>query len=508
MVYAENHISADQPLAETPKMRYNQYMIHPDKAALHLNKKETVDLKKRIASGLLALTLAVGGAMNAAPLLTELAPAIGASAESFNGFEYADGGGMIRITGYSGSSTTVTVPAEIDGTPVVAVGNGAFANNRNITKVIIPEGVTTIVDSAFEGCTALKTVELPDGLQSIGMWAFLSCISLESITVPDSVWSLGQYAFDSCTSLKRINIPARVWDVYPNSFNRCRSLVSIDVEAGSNSCCTVDGMLYNKAKTELIKAPGGLEYAVIPEGTEAVAADAFRDSSLTAVKLPDSLTSVGKYALYDCPGLKEVTVPASVDTIGERALGFCYDYTTHTMAPVEGFVICCFRDTAAHRYAVNNGLDFLLLDGMAAKISLNVKYDKEYDLSKAEVTVKNGSSSEKIPASAPGIYLVGTLDEGEYTAAVSMKGFAAQETVFRTVSGSCTEVTADLYRIGDVNCDASVDMKDLVTFQRANNGWDEKDFHEFTADVYKDGSLDMRDITALQRSINGWEDDI
>ena len=464
-------------------------------------------MKRKILAGLLAVTLVLGGAVNTSPLLRELAPAVSASAESYNGFEYVDGGGMIRITGYTGTDTVVTVPAEIDGTPVVAIGNGAFANNRSITRVIIPEGVITIVDSAFEGCTALKSVELPDGLQSIGMWTFLSCISLEEITIPDSVWGLGQYAFDSCTALKKVNIPAKIWDVYPNTFNRCQSLESITVAEGSPVCCAVDGMLYSKDKTELKKAPGGLTEAAVAEGTVTVAADAFRDSpKLSSVTLPDSLTAIGKYALYDCPALKSITVPVTVETIGDNALGFYYDYDTHNIAPVKDFVIFCYKDSAAHKYAVEKGLDFVLLGDLAAKIKVNVRYDKGYDMTKAAVCVENGSGKEEIPASAPGIYLVKALEEGSCTASAELAGFPASTKSFSAAPDTCAEVVLDLYHYGDCNCDGSVNMKDLTMLQRYENGWEENDLQKYTSDIFTDNALNMKDITSLQRFINGWED--
>ena len=465
-------------------------------------------MKKKIVSVLIALTMVLGTAGSELPLLSELPSVIPVSAEEYQGFVYEDLGGAIMIRGYNGTAAELTIPAEIDGTPVMGIGYEAFANNKSLTKVTLSEGITNIGDDAFKGCTALKTAVLPDGLQSVGMWAFMSCISLTEITLPDSLWSLGRYAFDSCTSLTSINVPARVWDVCPDSFDRCRSLTSINVAPDNANCRTVNGMLFSKDGTELLKAPCGLASAAVPEGTVSIAAEAFNDSpKLSSVTLPEGLKNIGKYAFHDCPSLKELTVPESVETIGPKAVGFYYNSETHAITPVEDLVIYCWYESAAHKYAVDNDIDYVLLDTDQIKGRITVRYDKPFDLTETGFRITDAGGQEvnaPVQIEADGKFAIRSLPDGEYTLTVSLEGFPPAAEKFTVLTGCITSPDFLLYHYGDVNSDGSVNMKDLTLLQRYINNWN-VDINEAAANIRRDSSINMKDLTSLQRFINGWE---
>ena len=70
------------------------------------------------------------------------------------------------------------------------------------TEPVIPEGVKSVGDHAFSGCTSLHSVEIPDGVKSIGYGAFRLCISLQSVVIPESVECIGAGAFRGCTKPK------------------------------------------------------------------------------------------------------------------------------------------------------------------------------------------------------------------------------------------------------------------------------------------------------------------
>ena len=79
--------------------------------------------------------------------------------------------------------------------------------SKDVTNVVIPEGVTTIDDGAFFRCEGLKTIDLPDSLQTIGLYAFMECTSLESVQLPASLKELWDHAFAECVSLREMRIP-------------------------------------------------------------------------------------------------------------------------------------------------------------------------------------------------------------------------------------------------------------------------------------------------------------
>lgn len=89
-------------------------------------------------------------------------------------YEYTIENGTVTITSYTGNGIDVTVPATIDGMPVVAIGEEAFSGLQ-IRSVIIPSGVKEIGWFAFSACTVLESVSVPASVTSVGYGAFDYC---------------------------------------------------------------------------------------------------------------------------------------------------------------------------------------------------------------------------------------------------------------------------------------------------------------------------------------------
>ncbi len=107
-----------------------------------------------------------------------------------------------QITGYSGNSQALTLPTEIDGYRVVAIGESAFNSNTAITSVSIPGSVTVIESHAFYCCYGLSSITLTDGLTTIGPYAFFECNNVKSLTLPDSITSIGTNGLPAQTTVK------------------------------------------------------------------------------------------------------------------------------------------------------------------------------------------------------------------------------------------------------------------------------------------------------------------
>ena len=139
-----------------------------------------------------------------------LAVPFGVLAEgSANDFSYyLDKEDCASIADYVGDGGDVVIPSTIDGYPVTAIEVKAFSNDRKITSVLIPEGVTYICSYAFAGCTELHSISLPSTLEEISESAFADCTSLTEVTIPKNVWIVGPYIFMGCTSLAVINCEA------------------------------------------------------------------------------------------------------------------------------------------------------------------------------------------------------------------------------------------------------------------------------------------------------------
>ena len=222
----------------------------------------------------------------------------------------------------------VTIP---DG--VTSIGEGAFEGCSGLRSVTIPDSVTNIGNSAFSGCGGLTSVTIGNSVTSIGRGAFEGCSGLTSLTIPDKVTRIGDSAFRGCSGLTSVTIPDRVTGIGNWAFEGCSSLESITVSESNASYASQDGILYNKDKTQFIYIPKAIKGTVtIPEGITSIGNSAFEGcSGLTSVTIPDSVTGIGSHAFDDCSGLTSVTIPNSVTSIGEAAFDGCSGLTSATI---------------------------------------------------------------------------------------------------------------------------------------------------------------------------------
>ena len=252
-------------------------------------------------------------------------------------FEYTISDSEVTIDDYIGSATEVVIPAEIEGYPVTSIGGGAFRRCNSLIRITLPDSVTEIGYSAFEGCSSLANITIPESVKTIEQFAFYGCSSLTSITIPEGVTSIEHSAFGGCSSLTNITIPDSVTTIIRSAFRGCSSLTNITIPEGvtniegyyafegcsslisiivsSNNInySSVEGVLFNKDKTELICCPNAKVGAyVIPDSVTTIRPSAFEGcSSLTNITIPDSVTEIGNYAFEGCSSLISIIVSSN-----------------------------------------------------------------------------------------------------------------------------------------------------------------------------------------------------
>jgi hypothetical protein len=215
------------------------------------------------------------------------------------------------------------------GNSVLTIGDYAFYGCSSLASITIPNSVTTINYGLFYGCSKLASVTIGSSVTSIGTNAFYNCSSLASITIPNSVTTIGTSAFFYCSSLASITIPNSVTTIGDSAFAYTAKLTEFFVDINNNYFSSLNGVLFDKNQTTLIKYPtwNSRTSYTLPSTVTTISARAFgvsnySDNKLTSLILNNGLVTIGTLAFRFCLFIS-IIIPDSVTTIGTSAFYGC-----------------------------------------------------------------------------------------------------------------------------------------------------------------------------------------
>ncbi len=225
----------------------------------------------------------------------------------------------------------------------VALGEYAFANNKNLKNLTLSEKTKSVASYAFSGCDKLKKVVIKADKIKLGLSVFSGCRELTEISVNSAVIPAG--SFSGCTKLEKVTIGRDVAVIGEYAF-RNTSVSSFTVAEGNATFKPQDGkpyLLSADGKTLLLCAPM-TETLEVPATVTAVGDGAFSGNpNLTSVKMP-GVTKLGNYAFADCEDLVSIEL-GKLTHIGDHAFSNTALNATPALDSVSYIGAGAFRNT-------------------------------------------------------------------------------------------------------------------------------------------------------------------
>lgn len=199
----------------------------------------------------------------------------------------------------------IAIPGEISHEgrtyQVEAIAYGAFENSKELMSVILPNSIKVIGGRAFENCPVLNSVNIPSSVNMLGNGVFFKCSTLTEIHLPANLDSIGEYAFSVCSSLR-----------------------SITIDPKNPHFTSVDGVLYNKNMTTLIKVPETKKSFHFPPSVTSFLKEAFENCRyLEVVEIPEKITVIPGFAFQFCSLLRTVNIHKNITSIGLFTFAHC-----------------------------------------------------------------------------------------------------------------------------------------------------------------------------------------
>ena len=279
--------------------------------------------------------------------------------------------------GYSSSGPSSKVVEALSGDLILSEGitsipNYGYNGCSNLTSVILPNSLTVLNNYVFKGCTNLLFVKFPEALQSIGNECFKNDTNLLSVVLPETLNTIGSQSFYGCVALNELYIPA-VENVGTSAFSGCSALNNV----------------------------------YLPDTLFVVSSNMFRDcTSLTDIRLPKNVTKIESYAFYNC-NLKSIYFGPSIIELGDGVIcGNNYLETVIYDIPLlmlkyngEWYPDNCYNNSIFYNFAKNVDKCTLIIGKNVVNIQKYL-FGGQYDLPFTNLEWEDGSNCTIIETEA------------------------------------------------------------------------------------------------------------
>lgn len=426
--------------------------------------KDGVKMKKAL-SILLSITILLC-------LFTNLMPSYALTSGNFT---YEFDGETAIITGYTGNSTSVTIPATVDNVKVTAIKNGAFKGNTTIASVKISEGIESIGANCFENCTQLATIILPTTIIHMGEKA---------------IYNTAYYNNKNNWRLKRVP------GVISGNGNTGGNKVDDSIE-WEDICAPVLQYLYLDYILVEIELEGSYS---LKYGTRVIADGACKGNlKATEIGLASSIVTIGKEAFFGCESLNRVKNLNVVDYIGDSAFEGCVSLNTLDISDIAEFNATTILNTGFYNNPENweNGTLYLgnRVVGTDAQISENSVRDGTTEIISGALS--NGDVV--IPAT------VTKIAEDAFTNKENARILGYSNSYAQTYANehNITFIDLGVLKKGDLDFNGKIDEVDYSILCDVACAKKQKTYTtSLLGDLDNDGAVDGIDVIILDLMIN------
>lgn len=185
--------------------------------------------------------------------------------------------------------------------------------NSIIRKVIFDGSITTIGQNAFQKSNLLTDIVFHNNNKNIGKTAFSMCTSLSNIDW-GGITTIDANAFENCTGIKSLNLSANISSIGRRAFFGCSNIESIEIDTDNSAYYSEGNCIMSKDGT--VTLVQGCKNSIIPDNTEIIGDSSFGSIySLITINIPDSVTTIDKYAFQNCNSLEVLTIGSGVKII-------------------------------------------------------------------------------------------------------------------------------------------------------------------------------------------------